>query len=300
MELELMFHGRRIEGIVDGTIPFFMDNMVRNTYREDKRRLQMIQTIMTAHKTVPEEQMESFFDEILVKGIVKTDMSEGMMIPAPSKTQEDSFRSWYRVKRKILTGYGKNGYHLEDCETGDNSSNKKDLLIYRSTASCPGHIDAASTVITDINPLHPPGYKWRHVGKNIENQIIHDNPKRTLKIIGHSLGGSHAQLLIMNRIKEKSKDVFKRAIEVVTFDAPKLRRRDAVRFAHWMEKEGNEDAKKMSIIHFVSRGDVAPLIGEASLGWYGNTKKLKDFKIFKLSPLNNSPAQSTLLPNAKR
>lgn len=287
-ELELAFQGRRLEGIVDGLQTSLSAFFIYYPDLEDLERLQMYHMILTAKDSIQEEQLESFFDEILTKGIVKKLMVKDMLVPSPwrEETEEGEAPHFYRIEKKLVTGYAKLGYHLVPL----GPSTLKDILMYRSTSTAPSTIDPLSTFITDIFPVDPPGYLWRHEGGEDEKLILHTNPNRTIRIMGHSLGGSYSQLILLNQIIPLEDGGFKddlpeRDIEIVTFDSPKINLKCAKDFASWLKHESSEKLRgRISIKHHTSTGDPAPFVGEAYLGAEADPTLFKDLKVVELTP----------------
>lgn len=286
-ELELAFQGRWLEGVIDGLQSHISAYFIRNIDLEDQERLQMYHTIMTAHEQMDPEQFEPFFDEILTKGIVKKEICEGMLIPAPWKEQygDKSTHRFYAILKKMRTGMAKLGYFL----TGAGPLKQKEILMYRSTSSAPSSVDSLTTLITDLFPFDPPAYFWRYAGDEAEKKILNHSKTKTLRIIGHSLGGSHAQLVLLNQIL-KTDDGFEHHLppknyEIVTFDSPKIKLRCAELFAEWLNTESAQNLlQKISIVHYMSKHDPVPFAGEALLGAEADPSKLKNLQVIKLKP----------------
>ncbi|CRX38059.1 lipase family protein [Estrella lausannensis] len=286
-ELELAMHGRWLEGVVDGLQTHMSAYFIRNIDLEDQERLQMYHTILTAHERMDEEQFEPFFDEILTKGLVKKDIQEGMLIPAPWKDpiEDKSSHRFYAILKKMRTGMAKLGYFL----TGAGPVRQKDILMYRSTASAPSSIDSLTTLITDLFPFDPPAYFWRYAGDEAEKRILNHSRTKPLRIIGHSLGGSHAQLLLLNQIAKKElgfeHNLPVKNYEIVTFDSPKIKLQCVEVFAEWLQSESASNLlRRISITHYTSKHDPVPFAGEALLGAQADETKLKELKVVKLTP----------------
>jgi len=279
-ELDLAFQGRRLEGIVDGLQRDIRSFFVTTLRQEDLERLHMYHYILTYKHDEP----EAFFCEILVKGLVKKEMVRGMIIPTPWKEQ------FLVIAEKLRTGYAKLGYYLG----GVGKAPEKDYLIFRSTSSAPSSTDALSTVVTGLNPMQPVGYLWNKEGNETERRILNSS-KKPIIITGHSLGGTHSQLLLLNMIKKVSEGVFNsddlpvRDYEIITFDSPKLKLQCATDFARWLESESSEKLHgRISILHYTSQGDPVPYLGEALLGAECDATKLKSLNVKKLYPNKKS------------
>lgn len=300
-ELELAFQGRHLEGIVDGLQKSFSSFFVFYPQVEDLERLHMYQMILNAKDRIDESQLETFYDEILTKGIVKKQMVAEMLIPSPWKDVQNNFESphFYAIKIGLKTGYAKLGYYL----TPVGNSQKKDILVFRSTSSAPSSEDGFSTVLTGFYPFEPVGYLWRHMGVDKEKFIL-DDSKRTLRVMGHSLGGCHSMLFLLNHIKRRDNDEFEddlplRDYEIVTFDSPKIKLQCAQGFNKWLESPASEKLhNKISITHYISTGDPVPLLGESFLGDGADSSKLKSVKVIQLTPQNNDHPLLSYHPHA--
>lgn len=300
-ELELMFQGCRIEGPVNGGPPTEFDNWVHRNEVVDKERLQLYKKIMTHHPKIPEDKLEIFYDEILAKAMVKKEMPEDVYMPTPwkhiSSDGTEAGMKWYEVKKRIVTGRAKFAYYLE-------GHRLKDRLVYRSTSSSPSALDSFTTVLTDLYPFAPPGYKWKRYGQNEEREILFKNKERPLRLVGHSLGGSHVQLFLMNFIKQHNvivNDLPDRDIECVTFDSPLIKKNAARTFSYWLDQPENKlRAKRISIEHYSSKGDPVSFLGDVPLGWKCDRSTLKNFKFVSLSSKNPDHPEMKLHPHNRR
>ena len=193
-------------------------------------------------------------------------MDEGILVPAP-KIDDTNVQQWYRVRKQILTGRAKLGYHLTP--TKQNPVNQPDILVYRGTSVEPYLLDSFTSVVTDSYPFACPGYYGRRAGEAVEKDILDYNQSNPIKIIGYSLGGSFAQLTLLNRIKEVGKEVTSdlpnREIKAVLFDSPAISSKDNRMFAQWVKKNP-EQAKKMSFQYYFSKNDPVPGGGDVHLG----------------------------------
>lgn len=300
-EIELMLQGRRIEGIIGGNTPTVYSDFFHSYDIVDRERLQLYQKILNAHSFISPDKMERFYDELLAKGVVKKEMKKGMLIPTPFLRENSSsaqpITTHYEVKQRIITGRGKFAYYLE-------GKTLKDCLLYRSTSSSPSALDSFTGVLTDLNPFAPPGYLWKRAGEKKERAILFKRTNKPIHVVGHSLGGVHAQLLLMNRIKQDRKiinDLPNREIEIVTFDAPMMRLRCSGVFSHWIDQpENSEKAKKISIEHYISDRDPAHRLGDVPLGWGADKSRLKKYAFIKMEPLNKLHPEMRLHPHNRR
>ncbi|CRX38060.1 lipase family protein [Estrella lausannensis] len=287
-ELELSFFGNRFEGVMDGGMKSFKDKFRANLASIDQQRLQIYQNILF-HEHVEESDKQDYFDELLAKGLCKKELEIGMLIPSPWKSGNNallpSSTSYYYVKDRILTGKGKFIYQLEPID--QENRQLESILLFRSTSSSPSTTDSASTILVDLFPFSPPGYLWRRHGDKKERSAYFAS-QRPLRLVGHSLGGSHAQLSLMHRIKKNKQwvdDLPDRQIRVVTFDSPKIKFSTARSFKKWSKRPESAPLKqKISIQHWISEGDIVPLAGEAYLGAYLSKGALAKNRTFTLAP----------------
>lgn len=302
-ELELSFFGNRFEGILDGGMKSFGDKFKANIAAMDQQRLQMYQNIFL-HKHEDDSEKQNYFDELLAKGLCKKELEIGMLIPSPWKKSTSllspSTTSFYYVKDRIITGRGKFCYQLEPLDKENNSL--ESVLLYRSTSSSPITTDAASTILVDLFPFSPPGYLWRRIGDNKERRAYFESA-RPLRLIGHSLGGSHAQLSLMHRIKRNKQwinDLPDRKIRLVTFDSPKIKFSTARSFKRWTKTEESAPYRNnIAIRHWLSENDIVPYSGEAPLGAYLSRGSISSNHLSTLSPLNKKSIYLTKNPHCR-
>lgn len=302
-ELELSFFGNRYEGIMDGGMKSFKDKFRANLASIDQQRLQIYQNILF-HEHDEESDKQNYFDELLAKGLCKKELEIGMLIPSPWKSGSNpllpSSTAYYYVKDRILTGKGKFIYQLEPVDP--DIPQLESILLFRSTSSSPSTTDCASTILVDLFPFSPPGYLWRRLGDEKERSAYFDS-ERPLRLVGHSLGGSHAQLSIMHRIKKNKEwvdDLPERKISVVTFDSPKIKFSTARSFKKWTKRPESAALKqKISIQHWLSEGDIVPLSGEAYLGAYLSKHALPQNRISVLSPLKSDSIYLSKNPHCR-
>lgn len=280
-ELELTFHGKRLEGAITGhCLPIIRKFFYSKTY-ELQQRLQLYQKLMVMG---PKTHINQSFHELLVKGIVKKDhMHKGIYIPTPATFEGGSEINWYRIDRKIMTGRSKVAYHLT--QANNHASLMPDILMYRSSATCPSALDSFTSWVTDSYPIAPPGYFWKKLGIKKEEIVLNTNTDRPLRIMGHSLGGSYAQLAIINHM---AKTLPARKLEVITFDSPAIKKTDANAFSTWVNNNSIKaknisihhwfsqgTATKFSFPHYFFNGDITPGGGEIHLGHGIDPSKLK-------------------------
>lgn len=300
-EIDLLMQGKRIEGIIGGNAPTVYSDFFHSYDIVDRERLQLYQKILNAETCISQESMELFFDEILAKGVVKKEMRAGMLVPTPfpdpASTPEHPISRHYVVKDRVMTGRSKFAYYLEGRDL-------KDYLLYRSTSSSPSALDSFTGVLTDLNPFAPPGYLWKRNGEKQERALLFKNSNKTIRIVGHSLGGIQAQLLLMHQIKKQRKilsDLPNRDIEIITFDSPMLRLRCAGAFAYWLDQPENfPKAKRISIEHYIGDRDPAHRIGDVPLGWGADRARLKKYVFKKTTPRNLAHPEMMLHPHNRR
>ncbi|CDR33877.1 hypothetical protein [Criblamydia sequanensis] len=280
-ELELAFQGKRLEGILDGGQTTLKNFFFRNIYSLSRERLQLYEILFTAKDSIPEEQLEIFYDEILVKALVKK-IEEQHYIPTPWSTEEGK-TIFYEIKKRILTNRSKLAYFLTSIEPL-----LKDLLVYRSTSSAPSTPDSLATLLSDLFPKGP-GYFYHRAGE-IEEREIFFYSKKILKLIGHSLGGCHVMLALLHRLLLN--DLPLKNYELRTFDSPKIEKECCLSFAALLEKFP-EFKELISINHYLSKGDFVPKSGVALLGEFVPEKHLKEFIVTKLKP--SHPTNSALI-----
>lgn len=271
-ELELAFQGTRLEGILDGGQTTLLNFFFRNIYSLMRERLQLYEILFSAKESIPEEQLEIFYDEILVKALVKK-IEEQHYIPTPWLTEEGK-TIFYEIKKRILTNRSKLAYFLTSIEPV-----LKDLLVYRSTSSAPSTLDSLSTLLSDLLP-NGPGYFYQKAGE-IEEREIFFYSEKILKLIGHSLGGCHVMLALLHRLLLN--DLPLKNYELRTFDSPKIKKECCLKLAALLEKFP-EFKELISINHYLSKGDFVPKAGVALLGEFVPKKHLKEFVVTKLKP----------------
>lgn len=273
-ELELAFLGERISGVIDGGIHNLKDKFIPNHLAINQQRLQLYQNIFAYES----ENKKEFFDEILAKAICKKELDVGMMIPSPWRknvADTPSSTAFYYVKRRLATGKGKIAYQLEPID--QNNKKLSSFFVFRSTSTAPCLADTAGPLLSNLNPCAPPGYLWRKEGREIERKIYFDS-QRHLRVLGHSLGGSLAQLSL------RVNDIPDRKISIITFDSPKIRFSTALKFKNWAYL--NRDlAARVCLVHWQSRGDIVPLAGENNLGSFIEEGILKKNHDFILGPM---------------
>lgn len=262
-----IFSGHRIEGPINSSKAYLSHELFRCKWFDDKERLQLYQDILDLPNRVPEDQIEKAYDEIFAKALVKKELQEGMLIPAPPLKGEIH---WYVVEKRVWAGKGKVFYHLVPvCDEDD----IKERLEYRSTASSPAMIDSVNTVIADLHPASAPGYYCKTQQKDLEATII-TSGKRPLKINGHSLGGALSQLALINAI-ESGLPFNRPAIEINIFDSPAIAAFDTDKFAKWAVTHP-EIAKCISITGHFSARDFVAGSGEKHLGYGLDAEYLKE------------------------
>lgn len=302
-ELELAFHGKRIEGIVTGYPPLSTKYFVYPKAYEDQERLQLYQTIFSLKSRVVPEAIEKAYDELLAKALCKKQMSDGTIIPAPQDMAQNNFgASFYMLEKKILTGRGKYGLHLSQMHK--NGPKLAEIILYRSTSSIPVMPDSFPTIATDANPFCPPGYMERYAGKKIEDEILYKRLDIPLKIIGHSLGGSHTQLFLVNRLKKKGKTIEcklpDRDIEFITFDSPALKAKDSKMCSEFLSDPANARfAKKVSIQLYFSKEDFVPGGGGLHIGVGVAKEALNKVNCLVLDALNLNSNPLKLHPHGR-
>lgn len=266
-EITTSFFGDPVEGIISGHQDDSYYQFWFSYSKDMQERLQLYETILKLSDRVPENQVDTAYDEILVKALAKKAIHEGMLIPTPSG-------EWYRVEKRIFTERSKLAFYLKPV-TEDSAL--PDRLMYRSTASMPSSLDSFTTIVSDANPFEPPGYLWANAGFQEELKVI-NNSNRELKVIGHSLGGSHAQILMINLMKHMKKTRYRlgnKKLSFSCFDSPAIKEKDAKKFKRWAMR--SEDAKNVQIHYFFSQGDIVPGAGDLHLGHgtYGTKVKVK-------------------------
>lgn len=241
--------------------------------REDEERLRLYEELEKLEDTDTDWQ---HYNEVLAKILVKKhlyheesemgELAPGMLIPAP-KGKDGSSR-WYRVDDLIDSGLGKFAYRLVPAT--EDYKDLPEVILYRSSATLPTARDAFTSYINDISIL-PPAYLSYKAEKERELNWLLGNSDRPLIIVGHSLGGSHAQMAMINLQKhlQKKNQKIPRKIELSVFDSPAIKASDAKTFADWVKSQP-ENADQLKINYYVSQGDPVPnggyLFGSSYLG----------------------------------
>lgn len=295
-ELELAFQGQRIEGVIRNHPEPLSAIFINDLAYKDQERLQLYQNLLHLSDIMEPSQYEQAFAEILAKSMVKKDMTEGTLIPAPHAGE----RRWYRIANRTMTGRAKFFYHL--VQANESISQKlPDILLYRNSSTSPAFPDSFTSFVTDTNPFAPPAYLWKRVSEKIEMKILHQRKDRPIQIIGHSLGGTEAQVLALRAIRKNGKPIQQlptRDIKMLLFDAPAIRRSDCDYFNQWAEK--NPDlAKRLEIHYNFSRGDLLPGGGDTHLGYNLDKDLLKDFSCHILSSYNPNDPVMRLHPHER-
>lgn len=254
---DTIYSGHKLEGVISSEKRSWNHIFVYNPSHDDQERLQLFDDIRNLHLTVPEDQIEVAFDELIAKALVKKEMEEGVIIPAPCGS------GYYRVESRNIAGCGKLFYHLVPATS---AFSLKERLEYRSTSSSPSTLDSLGSLITDAIPNEAPGSWSRDVAREREIEIL-TRGTAPIKINGHSLGGTFAMFALANLIEDVPPDQFpQRVIEVQYFDAPAIGRKDAMRFAQWVS-EHPESAKLIKIFGRISGDDVVSGTGGVHLGY---------------------------------
>ncbi|PJD96476.1 MAG: hypothetical protein CK425_05755 [Parachlamydia sp.] len=309
-ELEFAFQGKRIEGVIVGYPPLGWKYFFYPKIIEDKERLQLYQTIFSLHKRVIPEAIEKAYNELLAKALVKKQMPVGMLIPAPAALAGNNFgASWYNIDSEIVTGRAKNAFHL--VQIHKNGVIIPEILLYNSTRSIPVHKDAFTTLATDAYPGKPPGYLWKKAGVEEEKNILFKNLDTPINLVGHSLGGSHAQLALIMLIRQTIKkmalqgqhtpvDLPQRDFGLITFDSPALRRKDAEMVSKFLNDPANSAfAKRVSIQHYFSAEDAIPGAGGLHFGVNVAKEALNKINCSVLDALNLSSSHLKLHPHGR-
>ncbi|MGE4574309.1 MULTISPECIES: hypothetical protein [Parachlamydia] len=265
-ELELMFQGKRIEGIITGYPPLSSLYFHYPKDVEDRGRLQLYQTIMTLSQRVFNENIPKASDEIYAKALPKLTVSEGMLVPSPSEISDDNGSNWYLIKKRIEPGGSKVALHLSQLHKG--GIQLPEILAYRSTTTIPTQQKCIETVLDDSwmgGPGYFPSYRWKGIKE--ENEVLFSNLDIPLKVLGHSLGGTHAQLFLINRLKKRSKSPDRpalpnRDIHIISFDAPATSVKDATEAGNYLSTN-----PRIAVNYFFSYEDSIPGAGGAFLGF---------------------------------
>lgn len=272
-EIDGMLQGRRIPGVITGyPLGGLLKQLFYSRDYEIRERLQLYEQL--SQEPVSDEA----FDELLAKALVKKRLVKGMLVPRKIVDKHKRERTvYYRVDEMLRTGFGKLAYHLVPANY--NEHDLDDILLFRSTASNPFMADSALTLLQDFYPDKPPGYKWNEYGQAAEREIFFGRGNqcyRGLRVVGHSLGGSHAQLSLASRIlgtHGAKPDLPVRPIKLVTFDSPAIDHQDAMGFQAWVQNPANAArAKNIQIKHYFSDWDPVPGSGDKHLG-YGCEEK---------------------------
>lgn len=302
-ELEHSFQGKRIEGVITGYPPLSLKYFIYPKAYEDQERLQLYQTIFSLKSRVVPEAIEKAYNELLAKAMVKKHMLDGTLVPAPPElTKNDFGATFYQLEKKIITGRGK--YALNFSQMHENGHKLPDILLYRSTCSIPVMQDAFTTVATDAFPFRPPGYLERYAGKKEEDEILFKRLDTPLKILGHSLGGSHTQLFLINRLKKKGKNIEcslpNRNIELITFDSPALKASDSKMCSQFLSNPANAElAKRIAIQFYFSSEDLIPGGGGLHIGVGVAKEALNTVNCFVLDALNLNSSPLKLHPHGR-
>lgn len=295
-ELELAFQGQRIEGVVRNHPEPLSAMFINDLAYKDQERLQLYQSLLHLSDIMEPSQYEEAFAEILAKSMVKKDMTEGTLIPAPHAGE----RRWYQIANRTMTGRAKFFYHLVQA---NESVAKKlpDILLYRNSSTSPAFPDSFTSFVIDTYPFAPPGYLWKRVAEEVEMEILHQREDRPIQIIGHSLGGTEAQVLALRAIRKGGKPIQRlpnRDIKMMLFDAPAIRRSDCDYFNKWAE-EHPDLAKRLAIHYHFSRGDLFPGGGDTHLGYKLDKDLMKDFSCHILSSYNPNDPVMRLHPHER-
>ncbi|MBS4167408.1 hypothetical protein [Parachlamydia sp. AcF125] len=262
-ELELMFQGKRMEGIITGYPPLSMLYFYYPLHVEDKSRLQLYHTILTLSKRVfakPDILTKATW-EIFAKAFIKFRVAKDMLVPFPPETTDNNSFNWYRIMKKIEPGGSKLAFHLSQLHQG--GPELPDILCYRSTTSVPTQQKCLETLIEDswlLGPGYFPFYRWK--GMKEEDQVLFSNTHKPLVVLGHSLGGSHSQLFLINRLQKDGPKLPDRDIHIVTFDSPAPRTKDAIKVSKFLHEN-----HRVKIKFYFSLQDSIPGAGGAFPGF---------------------------------
>jgi len=274
-EITTAFFGEPVEGIISGHQDDSYTQFWFNYSKDLQERLQLYEVMIKLNERIAPNQVDVAYDELLVKALAKKAIHEGMLIPAPNG-------EWYRVEKRIFTERSKLAYYLTPVNA---DSDLSDRLIYRSTASMPSAADSFTTVVSDTNPFEPPGYLWNKEGFEDELRVI-QNSNRELKILGHSLGSSHAQILMINLMKHMNKTGVRlgnKKLSLVCFDSPAIKEKDAKKFRKWAL--ASHDARNIRVDYYFSQEDIVPGAGDLHLG-HGTHRTPVRVGYHMLSPIN--------------
>lgn len=226
--------------------------------REDEERASLYQEL---------ESLDNWlcYNEILAKLLVKKqfyheeaeELLLGIYLPAPSK---DGEARWYKVDSIIDSKTGKCAYHL--IAATKDYKDLPDIILYTSSLLAHHGLTIQPPAYASYEKEQEKELKWLKTSSETQ-----DGSMRPLLIIGHSLGGSYAQMAMINfqRHLQKTGDLLPRTIELCIFDSPAIKASDVRNFAKWIHSQ-EEGKKKAFFTHlvfnyYVSEGDPVPNIG---------------------------------------
>lgn len=213
---------------------FFFD-----PFLADRERLSLVQENKR-------DQFETFVHNFVAR-ILAREMDVGMLIPAPNHpTGRPQF---YRVSAKIVTGEGMVSYVLAPA-TRD--TNLKTIRFYRGTMARPSALDAASTVITDLEAelgrtSHDSGKIYGPLLKRVFGPIE--------VAAGHSLGSTQLQYDAVDNSDLRT---------IYLYNGPGLPPEEVDRFN---ERMSRPDSAPLHVVIRDSSADSVSSMGKVHLGF---------------------------------
>lgn len=255
----------------------------------DRERLEIVEE--NAH-----DSFGTFIHNFVVR-IIGREMDIGMLIPAPMRPDptadkaEQKCPQFYRVSAKVISGEGMVAYLLMpatsdanllasqsddpafDPEVDDGSGRLRPILFFRGTSTRPSAIDAASTMITDME--RDLGRTAYESGKPHLAKLEKWFGKIPIAA-GHSLGSTTLQYFLVENGAIR---------EAYLFNGPGLPEGEVEKFNARME---GEEAKSLKLIIRQANTDIFATVGSVHLGFDAPSKVEVNYR--KIYPKNQTAA----------